>query len=435
MSDYNANLTPQQGIEVSRRADVVAVSRQPLGAVLADERSNRIIAGDFGQAGTSWPKQIGNTSPPYYWNSYLDQLAAAGVNPANQIIGFLDSGVDEALKLAGPIDNCPPSLVSSGSPCALDFTTDASSDFDYPHLKADDWRMHGSAVVAIAAGRSISTRDGHGYAHTQGVAPGVLVAMSKVLCAGCSGESNTRRSGPDIGEIIDLDSSEQLLRYSIVELTNPGTLPGRPVEPSKDVLIFNHSWNVRSGGGHDAREYDAVSKWIDVSARDLGCVYFWYRDFEAVWQYYGPPGVGALHVMAAGNRYSPLPPDDLPLADPGSDQEVQSPGNAKNGLTVGATRTDDDRFCSTEPYPLYPNCWGAENLMGSNPRVVAGFSRIGYPEEQRRENRHRACEDSCGRDADDGEGQGLCSDGRRDPPVRASACAEAGLRARGGERS
>ncbi len=386
LTDYSAYLTPQQGIDVSRRPDVLAVSRQPLGAVLADERSNRIIGGTFGTPGTSWPIQIGTnpSTPQFYWDAYMTQLANAGVDPQRQTIGFLDTGVDDALKRDGtpPVNNCPPSLGTAGSDCRLVFTTDVSSDFYITERKADDWRDHGSPVVAVAAGRPSSWRDDRYYALGQGVAPGVNVAMSKVLLFCGSDSWDTRPVAPPNGdgiyeELVRHDM-QQALRYSIVELTNPGTLPERAAPPSPPVRIFNHSWRVAPGGGADAREYDAVSKLIDVSARDLGCVSFAYQIGGSGVPRFGAEGAGALHVIAAGNRDAPN--GDVPVAVAGSDQEVVSPANAKNGLTVGATRTDDPRACDPDPKPGPPElCWGAENLMGVNPRVVAGFSRIGYP--------------------------------------------------------
>ncbi|MDL1948712.1 hypothetical protein FBQ97_02715 [Acidobacteria bacterium ACD] len=385
LTDYGAYLTPQQGIEVSRRPDVLAVSRQPLGAVPADERSNRIIGGTFGTPGTSWPTQIGTnpSTPQFYWDAYMTQLANAGIDPQRQTIGFLDTGVDEGFRRENPpTDDCPPSLGTAGPDCRLVFTTDASLDFGLPERKADDWRDHGSAVVAIAGGRTSSARDTRGYAFAQGVAPGVNVAMSKILflCNGTGNDPTAPRPqaqpGTDgIYEVIDFMDMQQLLRYSLVEMTCPGQLPERPAPPEPPVRILNHSWRVPPGGGADGREYDTVSKLIDVSARDLGCVSFAYQVGGTAVPRFGADGAGALHVIAAGNRTAPA--GDVPLAVAGSDQEVVSPANAKNGLTVGATRTDDPRTC--DPDPGTTTCWGAENLLGSNPRVVAGFSRIGYP--------------------------------------------------------
>lgn len=392
LTDYSAYLTPEQGIEVSRRPDVLAVSRQPLGAVLADERSNRIIGGTFGTPGTSWPVQIGTnpSTPQFYWDAYMTQLANAGVDPSRQTIGFLDTGVDEGFRRENPpTDVCPPSLGTPGPDCRLEFTTDASVDFGLPERKADDWRDHGSAVVAIAAGRRSSARDTRDYAFAQGVAPGVNVAMSKVLFP-CGEDPVDPRlvappNGDGIYEVIDFTDMQQLLRYSLVEMTCPGQLPERPAPPEPPVRIINHSWEVRTERDpetgdvtHDGREYDAASKLIDASARDLGCVSFAYQVGGMAVPRFGAEGAGALHVVAAGNRDAPS--GDVPLEVGGTDQEIHSPGNAKNGLTVGATRTDDPRACDPDPNPGPPmHCWGAENIMGSNPRVVAGFSRIGYP--------------------------------------------------------
>ena len=382
LSAYSARLTPAQARVLSRRPDVVYVSREPQRFGPADERSNRIVAGTFGVPGTSWPRDpLPQNAPPYYWDSYLAQLAAAGVDPSRQAIGFLDTGVDEALKRAegkAVVDACPPHL-STPTGCRLVFTTDASSDFDIPDRKADDWRMHGTAVTAVAAGATNGTppRDSSGYAFEQGIAPGVKVAMSKIFFT-CQPEPSTPRPmvAPGVAEAVDFSDMQQLLRYSLVELTHPGDLPGRPAPPSPEVRIFNHSWNRISGSGVDARDYDTVSQLVDMTARDLSSAYFYYQRPESDDICGGAPGQGALHVLAAGNR---VPPDyDMPV--PTAEPEVRSPGNAKNGITVGATRTADPRLCT--PDLSWVDCWGAENLMGSNPRVVAGFSRIGYPNQR-----------------------------------------------------
>lgn len=373
---WSARLTPQQAIELSRRPDVVAVARETYPVEPSDERTNRIVGGTFRTPGTSWPETVGTNTAPYYWEGFMASLASIGVDPSRQTIGFLDTGVDEALFTAGPTANCPPHLGTT-SDCRLVFTTDASEDFDDLTRRADDWRNHGSAVTAVAGGRNAPDRDYRGWAFDHGVAPGVNVAMNAILRTGCSGQSNAGR-GSSLPSSLDLADFGQLFRYSMVEMTAVGALPGRVAAPSPPVRVFNHSWNRVADEGFDGRDYDLVAQLVDQTARDLSAAKLQYGQppDPPVW-YAGATGAGALHVLAAGNRVPPT--DDMPLDNTGV-PEVFSPGNAKNGLTVGATRTDDPRTCTPDlSYSGTYGCWGAENLMGSNPRVVAGFSRIGFP--------------------------------------------------------
>ncbi|MCE7958799.1 MAG: hypothetical protein DYH06_12840 [Acidobacteria bacterium ACB2] len=376
-SAWSVLLTPRQAIDLSRRGDVVAVARETFPVEPSDERTNRIIGGTFATPGTSWPAAIGTNASPYYWEGFMSSLASIGINPSNQWIGFLDSGVDEALFRAGPTLNCPPHLGQAGEDRRLKFTTDASEDFDTPALKGDDWRNHGTTVTAVAAGRTTEYRDSRGWAFEHGVAPGVRVAMSAILRGQCPGESDTGRLTL-LDSRLNLANFLQLLHYSLVEMTAEGSLPGRgPLpDPEHPIRIFNHSWNRISEGTYDAKDYDFTAMLIDQTSRDLAAASLVYNPGSGPEIWRGAYGQPALHILSAGNRPDEIGELDMPLWVENS--EVFSPGTAKNGITVGATRTDDPRTCDDD-LPYSPNCWGAENLMGSNPRVVTGFSRVGYP--------------------------------------------------------
>ncbi len=344
----------------------------------SDERTNRIIGGTFGTPGTSWPASVGTNASPYYWEGFMSSLASIGIDLQQwQSIGFLDTGVDEALVRAGPTPNCPPHLGQAGQDCRLIFTTDVSDDFGRPELKADDWLNHGTTVTAVAGGRTTGARDSRGWAFEHGVAPGVNVAMSAIFkITGTCGQGSYFPRGSFLEEQLDLSDFPELLRYSLVEMTAEGDLPGRGPAPEPAIRIFNHSWNRISEPGYDARDYDLTAMLIDQTSRDLAAASLVYNPGSGPEIWRGAYGQPALHVLSAGNRPGAIGELDMPLWVANS--EVFSPGTAKNGITVGATRTDDPRTCNPD-LPYSPDCWGAENLMGSNPRVVTGFSRVGYP--------------------------------------------------------
>ncbi|MDL1950028.1 hypothetical protein FBQ97_09480 [Acidobacteria bacterium ACD] len=376
---WSVLLTPPQAIDLSRRGDVVAVARETLPVEPSDERTNRIIGGTFGTPGTSWPASVGTNASPYYWEGFMASLASIGIDPSNQSIGFLDTGVDEALVRAGPTPNCPPHLLQGGD-CRLIFTTDASEDFDSGVLdmRADDWLNHGTTVTAVAAGRTTDSRDSRGWAFEHGVAPGVNVAMSAIFrSTSTCGEGSTVGRNAFLETQLSLSDFPLLLRYSLVEMTAEGNLPGRSAAPDPPIRIFNHSWNRISEYTYDPKDYDLTAQLIDQTSRNLAAATLVYRPLGGgpeTWT--GASGQPALHVLSAGNREHALGELDMPLWV--ENAEVFSPGTAKNGITVGATRTDDPRTCNGLP-SYDPDCWGAENLMGSNPRVVTGFSRVGYP--------------------------------------------------------
>lgn len=361
---YVARLPLADAYGLSALPEVLSVSRETVRGGPSDERSNRIVAGDFQTPGTSWPATLPSNTSPYYWDRYLGAAPTGlGLDLSHQVIGFLDTGVDGGLQQAGQ-PYCPPHLrtplYNPSNPtdpngCRLVFTTDVTTRFSEPvDARADDRFYHGTFTTSIAAGfRSTdsSGRDGGGYAFTQGVAQNAKVAMCQLfqLCG------STMRS---VGEANPFNAFvlEQSLRYALVEMGSTSSLPDTGTGPG--ARIFNHSWNSCVLG------YEATSIILDQTTRSLAMAYF---NFDQG-QYTGPP-TSALHVVSAGNFPGQCPPP----AD--TDRQVTAPAVAKNAIAVGASETYNQ-----EGFTAF--CTDNDSVNADNPHQVPGFSRFGYPNQR-----------------------------------------------------
>lgn len=105
---------------------------------------------------------------------------------------------------------------------------------------------------------------------------------------------------------------------------------------------------------------------IDQSAsQSLASVQFRFGSNSAPSPLFGDNlGVGPLHIISAGN---------YPDAAGAGSRLITAPGTAKNAITVGATYTDN-----REPYT--PGCPANADLGSSDYRIIAPFSRAGYPD-------------------------------------------------------
>jgi len=208
---YHATLTRDEGLYLSTFPEVIAVERQTARAVPSDERSNRIVAGDAQSPGSSWPLSLGENSNPPYWDDYLSFLSSLGINPANQTIAFLDTGLNAAAMQA-----CPPALVdpSSGICSIVNYNpndhyaasiTDITTDFPGSATRATDYLGHGTLTTSVAAGfaAATGTRDTQGYSFPQGIAPGAKIALAKILeDLGCGHQGETYRN-EFVGDVPD----------------------------------------------------------------------------------------------------------------------------------------------------------------------------------------------------------------------------------------
>jgi len=377
---FAAELTSSQIRALSRLPEVTAAYRTTTPGP-SDERANRIVSGTWRTPGTAWTTESSLGSNPvqgtyhYHWEGFLASLGGIGVNPQNQTIGFLDTGVDDGLfARTGGTATCPPHLGST-SGCRLVFSADTSDDHDYLHRRGDDLHGHGTLVTSIAAGFStgVPGRDSAGWAFTQGVASGAKVAMSRYMAnsqKGCgTGQARTIDyqwlGNPSIG-----------LPYSLVELGSSGTLPDQTVA-SPGARLFNHRWNDRPDdpGGADATLYNEKAILLDKATRKLSSVGF---DFGAPGWRYGD-AAPSLHVVSAGN-YPQSTPNGSP--DP-TLRMVTAPGNAKNVITVGATSGLNQQSyvvgegCTSCNY--CPSCTYNQCDHALDARRIEDFSRIGYP--------------------------------------------------------
>ena len=384
---WSVRLTRAQAISASRFPEVVAVRRNTRRWAPADERSNRLVLGAWQQPGSSWPPPSppavdppippNTLNPPYYQDQWKASFDALGMDLSHQTIGFLDTGIDRGKYDTGGAAFCPVFLQMPAGQCRLLFTTDVLENYNFPadrSLRADDYKYHGSLVASIAAGLAGATspgRDFERYAFTQGIAPGVGVAFSKIFKE-CGADGAYSSYGLEY-EFDDADM-EKKLRYSLVEMTSDGTAghwvlsPDRdggwpPAEPERAVRIFNHSWHA-DDTAPDIFDYEETAAMIDGTARRLSF---------ARYNFTGDPNLpsrgtaaeGALHVIAAGNYVDWVD-------DPNGSRPMQAPGTAKNGLTVGATQSYNTQGCEK------PGC-PPTLPIASNPRLVAPFSRVGYP--------------------------------------------------------
>jgi hypothetical protein len=361
---YVARLSLADAYGLSALPEVLSVSRETVRGGPSDERSNRLVAGNFQSPGTSWPASLGtNFGTPRYWDGYLGQLSGLGLDLSHQVIGFLDTGVDGGLQQAGQ-PYCPPHLrtplynpndPTNTAGCRLVFTTDMSLRFDQLDTRADDLYFHGTLTTSIAAGFASAAsagRDaGGGYAFTQGVAQNAKVAMCQffALCGG-TGYRGLGEAQP----AFTLGGWEQRLRYALVELGSTSSLPDTGGGNGPGARIFNHSWN------NCDFVYEATSILLDQTTRSLAMAYFNFDQGR-----YTGPSAPALHVVSAGNFPSTC----------GTNRQVTAPAIAKNAIAVGASETYNQ-----ESYQ--PLCAGNDTGDADNPHQVPGFSRLGYPNQR-----------------------------------------------------
>lgn len=345
---YTAALTRADAIQLSRLPEVLSIARELPGHP-SDERSNRIIGGQFQTAGTSWPTTLGTNSSPYYWNSYL---TSANLNLNNQKIGFMDTGVSDGLQANGSTV-CPPHLTPDSGACRLIFTADAFTTA--ANDRGDDEWGHGTLTTSVAAGINGSAsngRDTHGYAFSQGVCANAQVAMFKTFtCDGASYRTFTREAN------FNSSNMPALTRYGIVEMSATSALPDASSVPG--VILFNHSWNNGASYG-----YDATSRVLDQATRDLSSVSFDFGTSTADIRYGASGSVTpSLQVVTAGNI--------------GNDTTVTvtAPGTGKNVIMVGATETYNN-----ESYTA--GCGDNNSDNADNPHQIARFSRTGFPNQR-----------------------------------------------------
>lgn len=358
---YSTPLTRQEAIDLASFPEVLSVRRMSRNAGPSDERSNRIVGGDFAAPGTTYT-QATVTKPANYWNNYLNSLFGLGVHPENQLIGLLETGVAAGLREGGA-SYCPPFL-RAGSACRLAFAADTTSGDADANTRGDDYWYHGSLVASIIAGDNGSDSpgyDGDSFFFTQGVAgpyvghtQGAKLALSKFWTANpCKPDSYRTIHG------VSLANTADRLRYSVVELSATTNLPDYNIN-GPGVTLFNHSWN------DGTTDYDEPAVILDRSARRLNYYSFTYDNGTTL---YGASGQNtpALHVVAAGNDFTVYNPP-YPEAGP-----VQSPATARNVITVGASESYNQQGYGTGA------CTAAMAASDANDqRQVALFSRIGW---------------------------------------------------------
>lgn len=348
---YSTNLSRSDALVLSVLPEVVSIRYAPAPPEPSDERSSRIISGTFQSPGTAWPYTPlpANSSTPRYWDGFLSQLSGIGIDLNNQVIGFLDTGIDSGLNRNGS-SYCPPFLrppTYPAAPCKLIFTADVTSDT--PETIANDFYYHGSFTSALAAGYAAYAspgRDSAGYAFTQGVAQGARVGMCQFwrLCG-----ASYRNEG-EADPFTDGDYMKRL-RYALVELGSTSALPDNSNGPG--AVILNHSWNRLS------IDYDNSSVLLDQTTRVQSVSSFRFRDNQTV----SGPEAPILHVVSAGNRSGDqnLPENYL----------VTAPAVAKNVITVGSTESYNDQSYS-------PGCGNNDPWNADNPHQVADFTRVGF---------------------------------------------------------
>lgn len=347
---YSAKISRRDALVLSALPEVFSITRNTFPGGPSDERANRIVGGTYQSPDTAWPSTLpSNSGSPRYWDNYLSQLSSAGLTLSNQVIGFLDTGVDSGLQ-RNSTGYCPPYLRPPGypsTPCRLLFTTDVTTRFDDYETRGDDRQYHGTMVTSIAAGFATDAsngRDSQGYAFTQGVAPGAGVAVCQ-FWALCGGQLRYE------GEAQPFESSDyqERTRYALVELGTTGNLPDGGTGPG--ARVFNHSWNY---GNYD---YEDVAILLDQTTRRLSIASFTFDNEQTV----SGPSAPALHVVSAGNIDGYI-----------AGTFVTAPGPAKNALTVGSTESYNQ-----ENYTVGCSNNNAENA--DNPHQIGAFSRTGFP--------------------------------------------------------
>lgn len=381
---YAGRFSLSDALAFSALPEVLSVYRETVPSGPSDERSSRIVAGDFQTPSSSWPASLGsNSAPPpyyqYYWDRFQTQLSGLGGNfdLSNQVLGFLDTGVDGGLQQGGQA-YCPPHLrtpsYDPGDPtnaagCRLTFTTDLTGRYDYADQRGDDLYYHGTFTTSIAAGFAgnySSGRDAGGsYAFTQGVAQGAKVAMCQFfrLCGQSYRYVGEAQPFGDLGtNNVDI---ERRLRYALVELGSNGTFPDSGGRSGPAARIFNHSWNTCD------LVYEPTSVLLDQATRSLAAVHFDFSANPNSPNVYSGPAAQSLHVVSAGNFPNCY---GYPAW---SDRQVTAPAVAKNVIAVGASETYNQ-----ENYTAGCSDNGAG--YADNPHQVTDFSRFGYPNQRLR---------------------------------------------------
>lgn len=361
---YSAYLSQRDSQTLSLFPEVVSISRRTNPAIPSDERYNRLVAGNFQSAGTSWVAPLpSNNGWPRYWDNYLSQLSGIGISPSGQTIGFVDTGVDSGLQRAGTT-YCPPYLRPPGypaDPCKLVFTADVTSNA--PESQGDDRYHHGTIVTSVAAGfASFDSpgRDTGGYSFTQGVAPGAKIAICQFfsLCGSTyrtEGEANPFRQ----------NNPYQKLQYALVSLGSTVNLPDNG--PGPGAGIINHSWNRG-----DLVDYEETAHLLDETTRSLKRATFLFRDNQRI----TGPDRPVLHIVSAGNITTP-DPEDVTEAALNAHRLVATPAVAKNVISVGGTEGYNQEAYTIGLFPPY--CENANLDNADNPHQIGSFSRFGFP--------------------------------------------------------
>lgn len=363
---WNASLTRGEAVALSRLPEVVYVSRQCTPGGPSDERSNRLIGGDWPTGavdaptyGSAWgdnaptPRTLGTNDGA--WNRFLSRLAiyVPGFNLGNQKIGFLDTGLGDGYPNTTP-HTCP--FYLNPASCSAIFTTDVTTNNGTANQAKDYW-FHGTATSSRAAGFSTLGQDPLLYSFTQGVAQNARVAMAKIFRASTEPPTYRFLAGT---QFTDTDFDRKL-RYALIELGQTIVLEDQSVA-SPGVTLFSHSWNVGNANyGPSGRTMDIATRRMDK----ITPLVFNTTACSGVPNDYTCHGRNApsLNVVAAGNGQSSQIP-------------VEDPANAKNVIAVGAVKT-----YSTEtayPYQSWLGCF-----PHNEPSAVAGvptaFSSEGSP--------------------------------------------------------
>ena len=277
-------LTPSEVEQLARDPAVVAIERD-VPPTPSDERTSQIVAGNV--------DALAQPSGP----AYLDWHDPAFPGPFDVTIDFTDSGLDNG---ASPTDH--PDFHEGGSASdpdriayEADYTAPPPSG---PDLDTDprDCTGHGTNVASIGAGYNDRTdgpnRDAGGYRYGLGVAPLARIGVSKVF------QSCSAYDGPDAGAAPDH-------AFSLA----PGTTFSDVAAAAYagGARVSNNSWGSASLGSYtsSAAQYDEL-------VRDAA-----------------PTGGNQpmVEIFSAGND-----------GEEGYGS-VETPGTAKNVITVGASES------------------------------------------------------------------------------------------------
>jgi hypothetical protein len=366
---FDSELSLSDSYAFASLPEVAAIIRHVHVAGPSDERGDRLIGGTWNNwssaARTSWPTTLAPITSPYYWDQYLSSLAGIGVNPANQTIGFFDTGIDSATA-------CPAHLRTAGGGCQLVERTDTTSGFIDATRIANDYHYHGTLTSSIAAGLATTYsngRDREGYALTQGVGSGARVAICKMFLVVNCDPGYYRTVNPDPNRVeptFSANDAKERVRYGLVEMSRTDTLPDGVL--GAGARIFNHSWNMQS------IDYEDNAILLDQSTRLLSTATFDFGTTSANNLQRGSP-LGGLHIVSAGNigQYY-LPPSPNP-------NWVTAPGTNKNGITVGSTENYNQLGPTLQaPQDYLSICSPGNDAADADaPHDIATDSRTGWP--------------------------------------------------------